>query len=74
MTDNNPKITITVTNESVLIDAWGQDGLMTWQGCYRWNKYELGGMAARVLRDLPEWITANAPDWVCQWDDAAATA
>lgn len=70
---NDPKLTVTVGIDGVTIDAWGRDGLMTWQGFYEWGMYG-SEMPARVLRDLPEWILNNAPEWVAQWETAGAQA
>lgn len=67
-----PQLMITVTDDVVRIDAWDDSGEMTWQGAYRWGAYGLDGMVERVLRDLPDWITANAPAWVDQWETEAA--
>ena len=68
---NAPRLTITLTADAVLVDAWGENDLMTWQGAYRWGAYGVDGMVERVLRDLPDWITENAPAWVGQWETEA---
>ena len=66
-----PRLTITLTDDTATVTAWGDDGKVTWQGAYRWGAYGLDGMVERVLRDLPDWITGNAPAWVGQWETEA---
>lgn len=67
-------LTFRITDDAVLLDAVNADGYTTWQGRFSWDTYELGGMFARMTRDVPDWVIENAPAWVRQWDDAAAQA
>ena len=68
-----PTITLTITNDTLNLLA-KREGMAVWEGSYQWGNYGLQGTIERALRDIPEWLQDNAPEWVSQWETASAQA